>query len=59
MHDPISVLRAAGFPVDQLSDSQREVIASLSEHETDVVASVHARLRETESDVVAHDLKLL
>jgi hypothetical protein len=59
MYDPISVLRDAGFPVDQLSASQREVIASLSEQETDVVASVHMRLRASESDVVAHDLKLL
>jgi len=59
MYDPITALRAAGFPVDRLSDPQRKVLASLSEQETAVVVSVHVRLREAEEDVVAHDMKLL
>ena len=59
MFDPIIALREAGFPVDQLSDSQRDVLSSLTEQETAVVASVQLRLREAEGDVVAHDMKLL
>jgi hypothetical protein len=59
MFDPIVALREAGFPVEQLSDPQREVLASLNEQETAVVASVQLRLREAEGDVVGHDMKLL
>jgi predicted NACHT family NTPase len=63
VYDPITALRDAGFPVYQLSDSQREVLSSLTEEETAVVASVQRRLREAEADaeadVVAHDMKLL
>jgi len=59
MHDPITALRDAGFPVDQLSDAQRDVLAALTEQETTVLAGVHLRLREAEDDVVAHDMKLL
>jgi hypothetical protein len=59
MYDPITDLRAAGFPVDQLSESQRAVLAALTEEETAVVISVQRRLREAEGDVVAHDMKLL
>ncbi|MGX6602230.1 aroma-sacti cluster domain-containing protein [Micromonosporaceae bacterium Da 78-11] len=59
MTEPLTVLRTAGFPVDQLSSSQRAVLASLSEHETAVLVSVQEKLREAEGEVVAHDLKLL
>jgi hypothetical protein len=59
MYDPISALRAADFPVDQLSESQRAVLASLTEEETAVLVSVQRRLVEAEDDVVAHDMKLL
>jgi hypothetical protein len=59
MFDPITALRAAGFPVDQLSEAQRDVLASLTEPEIAVIASVQIRLREAEGDVVAHDMKLL
>lgn len=59
MHDPIVSLREAGFPVDQLTHSQRDVLAALSEQETAVVASVHIRLREAEDEVVGHQLKML
>ena len=59
MFDPITVLREVGFPVDQLSEGQRAVLAALSEEETAVIAQLHIGLRATESDVVAHDLKML
>jgi hypothetical protein len=56
--NPINDLREAGFPVDQLSDSQREVLADLTEEETAIVASVQHRLLQAEGDVVAQDLKM-
>ena len=59
MFDPISALRDAGLPVDQLSEPQREVLASLTEQEAAVIISVQSRLRETEGEVVAHELKML
>lgn len=58
-YDPLAALREAGCPVDQLSESQREVLTLLTEHETAVLVSIQHRLREAEDDVVAHDLKLL
>jgi hypothetical protein len=57
-YDPLAALRAAGCPVDQLSDAQRQVLASLTEQETAVLVSVQERLHEGD-DVVAHELKLL
>lgn len=59
MRDPLSELRAAGFPVDQLSTSQREVLAALSEPEITVLVSVQSRLQEAAGEVVAHDVKML
>lgn len=56
--DPLAALRAAGCPVDQLSEGQRRVLASLTEQETAVLVSVQQRLHE-DDDVVAHELKLL
>jgi hypothetical protein len=57
-YDALAALGAAGCPVDQLSESQRRVLASLTEQETVVLVSVQQRLHE-DDDVVAHDLKLL
>jgi hypothetical protein len=59
MYDPIAGLRAAGCPVDQLSEPQREVLAALSEDEASVLISVQNRLREVEDEVVAHEMKML
>ncbi len=61
MFDPISSLRAAAFPVDQLSAAQRAVLAGLTEAETNVLISVQNRLQraEPQADVLAHDLKML
>ena len=59
MFDPVTALRSAGFPIDQLSAAQREVLASLTEPETDVLVSVQNRLMSADPEVVAHELKML
>ncbi|HEX6499682.1 MAG TPA: aroma-sacti cluster domain-containing protein [Micromonosporaceae bacterium] len=61
MFDPLIILREAGLPVDHLSTAQRDVLASLTEHETAVLASIQQRLVEADNnaEVLAHDLKLL
>ena len=59
MFDALEVLRDAGCPVDQVSDAQRAVLASLSPQEAVILASVQQRLRAVEDQVVAHELKLL
>ena len=59
MFHSLTALREAGFPVDQMSESQREVLASLTEEETAVIMDVQRRLLEAAGDVVAHDLKML
>ncbi|MFJ6792995.1 aroma-sacti cluster domain-containing protein [Streptomyces sp. NPDC091268] len=61
--DPLTALREAGLPVDQLSAAQRDVLARLTEEEAAVVVSVQHRLVEADAgadaEVWAHDLKLL
>lgn len=63
MPDPLSVLREAGLPVDQLSPAQREVISLLTEEETAVLAAIQGRLTAAEAadeaEVRAHDFKML
>ncbi|GAA4933691.1 aroma-sacti cluster domain-containing protein [Streptomyces coeruleoprunus] len=43
-HEPLEALRRAGTPVDLLSESEREVFASLSPDEVAVLGSIQARL---------------
>lgn len=59
--DALAALRAAGNPVDQLSQAQREVFASLTEEEVEVLNSIKRRLDEIDEDVdvSAHDVKTL
>ncbi|MBT2478888.1 aroma-sacti cluster domain-containing protein [Streptomyces sp. ISL-94] len=63
MFDPLTALREAGLPVDQLSAAQRDVLARLTEEETTVVVSVQHRLNQADAgadaEVWAHNLKLL
>jgi hypothetical protein len=59
MNDALDVLRAAGFPVDQLNAAQRAVLTELGEHEIEALVTVQRRLAEAEDEVSAHDLKLL
>ena len=61
--DALAELRAAGNPVDQLSESQRQVFASLTEQEVEVLNSIKRRLdaaeEEEDVDVTAHNAKVL
>ena len=58
--DALNSLRAAGNPVDQLSEAQRAVLATLKEDEVAVLVSVQQRLRAVEGDdVEGHDLKMM
>jgi hypothetical protein len=59
--DALAALRAAGNPVDQLSEAHREVFASLTEEEVKVLNSIKRRLDATDEDVdvTAHDQKIL
>jgi hypothetical protein len=58
--DALEALREAGNPVDQLSQGQRGVFASLTEEEVEVLNSIKRRLDEVEDgDVIAHDTKIL
>jgi hypothetical protein len=59
MYDPMTALRQAGFPIDQLSTAQRDVLASLTEQETAVLVSVQTRLMTADPEVVAHEVKML
>jgi hypothetical protein len=56
----LEALREAGNPVDQLSEAQRNVFASLSEDEVEVLNSIKRRLDEIDEDpdVSAHDVKV-
>lgn len=59
--DALAALRAAGNPVDQLSEAEREVFASLTEEEVGVLNSIKRRLDaiDEDVDVIAHDTKIL
>jgi hypothetical protein len=59
MYDPVTDLREAGFPIDQLSTAQRDVLAALTEQETAVLVSVQIRLLSADPEVVAHEVKML
>jgi hypothetical protein len=55
--DSLAALRAAGNPVDLLSNEQREVFASLTEDEVAVLNSIKRRLDLIEDpEVEGHDL---
>lgn len=58
--DPLTALREAGSPVDQLSEAQRAVLSSLDDHEVAVLVSVQQRLRDTQDgDLEGHNMKML
>jgi DNA-binding CsgD family transcriptional regulator len=58
--DSLAALRAAGNPVDLLTEEQQAVFASLSEDEVALLNSIKMRLDSLEeSEVMAHDLKIL
>lgn len=56
----LEALRAAGNPVDLLSEAQQEVFASLTEEEVELLNSIKRRLDAVEDeDVGAHDMKIM
>ena len=58
--DALAALRDAGNPVDQLSEAQREVFASLTQHEVEVLNSIKRRLDDIEEEeVTAHWTKTI
>lgn len=57
--DALEALREAGQPIDLLSGSQRDVLATLTEHEVDVLLSIQRRLSEVEPEVEGQEMKLL
>jgi hypothetical protein len=58
--DALAALRAAGNPVDLLTEEQRVVLGQLSEEEVSVLNSVKERLDAvSDNEVEGHDLKIL
>jgi len=58
--DPLWALADAGNPVDLLTEEQRAVVASLSEHEVTVLVSVQQRLRAVSGgEVEGQDVNVL
>ncbi len=58
--DALAALRAAGNPIDLLSNEQRQVFASLSEEEVAVLNSIRRRLDALEDpEVEGHDFKTI
>jgi hypothetical protein len=52
MADSLETLKGAGIAVDQIPGEQREVLASLSEEEAKVLASVQQRLNSAGGEEV-------
>jgi DNA-binding CsgD family transcriptional regulator len=57
--DALEALKEAGQPVDLLSTGQREVLATLTEHEVEVLVSIQQRLSLVDTEVDGQELKLL
>ncbi len=58
--DALSALRAAGSPVDLLTEEQRVVLGQLTEEEVAVLNSIKERLDSaSDNEVEGHDLKIV
>ncbi|MCL2731392.1 MAG: hypothetical protein FWE15_15370 [Actinomycetia bacterium] len=53
-HPHLDTLAAAGFPVDELPEEQRQVLTTLTGAEIAVLIAVQERLAEAGPDVQAH-----
>lgn len=58
-YDALAVLRAAGHAVDLLSAAQRDVLAELSQAETDFLVRLKRRLDDVAPDVQGQEVKVL
>jgi hypothetical protein len=58
-YDALAVLRAAGHAIDLLSAAQREVLADLSESETEFLIALKQRLDDASPEVQGQEIKLL
>jgi hypothetical protein len=52
--DALAELRAAGNPVDQLNEAQREVLSGLTAAEVATINSIKARIDAVSEDVDGH-----
>ena len=52
--DPLQILADAGLTTDRLPQRQRDVLASLSPEEVELILTLKERLDAAEPDVVAH-----
>lgn len=53
--DPIQRLAEAGTQTDLLTNEQRQVLSTLTEHEVEVLTSVEARLAAAGGEVEGHN----
>ncbi|WP_049570331.1 aroma-sacti cluster domain-containing protein [Nonomuraea sp. SBT364] len=57
--DALTLLRAAGHPIDLLDERQRRVFAELSEPEVTLLNSIKKRLDDAAGEVEGQELKLV
>jgi hypothetical protein len=57
--DPLDALDRAGFPVTDMGEEQRAVLAALTPAETEVLLEIKRRLDDSEPEVHAHEAGLI
>jgi hypothetical protein len=58
-YDALSVLRAAGNPIDVLTEQQRSVLAQLSPEEVATVNQIKSRLDAVGGEVQGQDVNFI